>query len=122
MIKVSVIIPIYKAEKYILRCIHSLFDQTLDEIEFIFVDDCSPDKSIQILNQAIEQYPERKNHVKIIRLNKNSKQAAARQVGLDNATGMYVIHCDPDDWVDLDFYETLFLAAIQSDLDIVITI
>ena len=56
MPKVSVIIPVYGVEKYIERCARSLFEQTLNDIEYIFVDDCSPDKSIEILERIIEEY------------------------------------------------------------------
>ena len=56
MPKVSVLVPIYKVEKYIERCVRSLFEQTLDDIEYIFVDDCTPDRSIDILNAIIEEY------------------------------------------------------------------
>ena len=71
MPKVSVIIAVYGAEKYIERCARSLFEQTFDDIEYIFVDDCSPDKSIEILNAVIDDYPNRKNQVRIIRNHSN---------------------------------------------------
>lgn len=61
MPKVSVIIPVYGVEKYIERCAKSLFEQTLDDIEYIFVDDCSPDKSIAILENIIKEYQPRLN-------------------------------------------------------------
>lgn len=66
MLKVSVIVPIYGVEKYIERCARSLFEQTLDDIEYIFVDDCSPDKSIEILNAVIADYPQKIPYIKII--------------------------------------------------------
>ena len=55
--KVSIIIPVYKVEKYIERCVRTLFGQTLDSLEFIFVDDCSPDNSIELLKKVLNDYP-----------------------------------------------------------------
>ena len=59
MPKVSVIIPVYGAESFIERCARSLFEQTLEDMEFIFVDDCSPDRSVEILNKVVSEYPNR---------------------------------------------------------------
>lgn len=120
MPKVSVIIPIYKVEKYIERCARSLFEQTLDEIEYIFIDDCTPDKSMEILKQVIADYPHRKKQTVIYRMPKNSGQAAVRKWGMQNAKGDYVIHCDSDDWVDNDMYRAMYDEAIKEGADIVI--
>ena len=83
MPKVSIIIPVYGVEKYIERCARSLFEQTLDCIEYIFVDDCSPDKSIEILERIIEEYRPRfageRKVVQIERMLTNSGQAAVRK-------------------------------------------
>lgn len=118
--KVSVIIPVYSVEKYIARCVRSLFEQTLDDIEYIFVDDCSPDNSIQILKQLIKEYPNREDQIRIVRMQTNSGQAAVRKCGCKLATGMYIIHCDSDDWVDADMYEVLYNEAVKGNHDIVI--
>ena len=96
--KVSVIIPVYNAEKYLHRCLESLFAQTLAEIEYIFIDDASPDNSFAILSEWIEQN-DRKNQVKIIRHACNMGVSQSRQDGMDVATGEFIIHCDPDDWI-----------------------
>lgn len=119
MPKVSVIIPVYKAEPYIERCVRTLFGQTLDDLEYIFVDDCSPDRSIEVMERVLEEYPIRKSQVTVIRHEQNQGVAAARQHGVDAATGEYIIHCDPDDWVELDMYETLYAEAIAMNADIV---
>lgn len=119
MYKLSVIVPIFGVEKYIERCIHSLLQQTLDEIEFIFVDDCSKDKSIHILNETIKKYPKRIKDIKIVRTPFNNGLPQARKYGLQYATGDYIIHCDSDDWVESDMYETLYREAIQHNWDIV---
>lgn len=117
--KVSIIIAIYYCEKYIETCVRSLFEQTLEEIEFIFVNDATPDNSITILEKIIEKYPNRKPFIKIVNLEKNGGVSNARRIGIENATGEYVIHTDSDDWIDKDMYERLYQKAKESDADIV---
>ena len=118
--KVSVIIAVYKVEKYIERCLHSLFGQTLDYLEYIFVDDASPDSSMRIVERILEEYPHRKSQVNIIRHSKNKGIAGTRKDGILAATGEYIIHCDPDDYVDLEMYEELYNEAKRKDADIVV--
>lgn len=120
MPKVSVIIPVYGVEKYIERCARSLFEQTLDDIEYLFIDDCTPDQSVEIINRVLEDYPLRKNQVVIHRMEHNSGQAAVRKWGMRNATGEYVIHCDSDDWVDGHMYENMYNKAIKENADVVV--
>lgn len=120
MPKVSVVIPVYGVEKYIERCAISLFEQTLDNIEYIFVDDCSPDNSINILKSILAKYEKRIPHTKIVRMPVNSGQAAVRKYGISLTTGEYIIHCDSDDWVELDMYEKLYNTAINGNFDVVI--
>lgn len=119
MPKVSVIIPVYRVEKYIKTCAISLFEQTLDDMEYIFVDDKSPDNSITILNEIIEKYPKRKPQVKILHHLQNKGLPLARQSGLEEASGDYIIHCDSDDWVDLNLYEKMYNMAIANQADII---
>ena len=118
--KVSVIIPVYNVEKYIERCARSLFGQTLDDIEYIFIDDCSTDNSIFIMQNILEEYPKRKNSVKIIRHSVNKGVGQTRQDGIDVASGQYLIHCDPDDWVDASIYQKLYSEAILKSAEMVI--
>lgn len=124
MPKVSVIIPVYGVEKYIERCARSLFEQTLDDIEYIFVDDCSPDKSIAILENIIKEYQPRLNkehkNVRIERLSKNCGLPNVRRYGINLATGDYIAHCDSDDWVDVHMYEEMYNKAIEEDADVVV--
>lgn len=115
---ISVIIPTYNVEKYIERCAVSLFEQTFDSIEFIFVDDCSPDNSIQILKDVLEKYPHRKEQVIIDRLQKNSGQAAARNRGINISKGDYIAFVDADDWVDKDIYNILYNNMIKENAQI----
>lgn len=119
MPKVSVIVPVYGVEKYIERCARSLFGQTLDDIEYLFINDCTPDNSIEILKSVLNEYPNRKSQVFIHQMEKNSGQAVVRQWGMQHATGEYIIHCDSDDWVSPNIYEKLYDKAISEDLDIV---
>ena len=118
-VKVSVCIPVYGVEKYIERCIRSLFEQTMrDGIEFIFVNDCTPDKSIEILERVLSEYPHRKAQTKIIHHEKNGGLVAARKTGLAHASGEYIIHCDSDDWVDKNYYETMYETAVKHNADV----
>lgn len=119
MYKVSVIIPVYNVEKQIERCTRSLFGQTLDDIEYIFVDDASPDNSIAIIKSVLLEYPNRHNSVSFVTHEKNRGLSAARNSGLEVATGEYVAHCDSDDWVDIDMYSILYKEAKLKDTDIV---
>lgn len=116
--KISVIIAVYKAQEYIERCARYLFEQTIDEIEYIFIDDCSPDNSMPILAEVINNYPARKSQVKIIRHNINQGVSQSRQDGVDLATGEYIIHCDPDDWIEHNAMEEMYSKAVEIGCDI----
>ena len=120
MPKISVIVPVYNVEKYIERCARSLFEQTLEDIEYLFIDDCTQDRSIDILLQVLEEYPNRKQQVLIHHMARNSGQAIVRKWGMMNASGEYVIHCDSDDWVDNELYYLMYDKAISEQLDVVI--
>ena len=117
--KVSVIIPIYKVERFIERCVVSLMEQTLNDVEYIFVDDASPDGSVNILREVVERYPSRKDCVKIITHGENKGLPAARNTGLAEATGEFIFHCDSDDFVELDMLESLYNKAKECDADVV---
>ena len=80
--RISIIIPIFKVRNFIERCACSLFEQTLKDIEYIFVDDASPDDSIDILKVCIERYPERKGQVTILRHEENKGLTAARNTNI----------------------------------------
>lgn len=117
--KVTVIIAVYKAEQWIERCCRTLFGQTLDSIEYIFVNDCTPDGSMEVVQCVLNDYPHRRDQVRVINHERNQGVAAARQHGTDAATGEYIIHCDPDDWVELDMYETMYETAIREGVRLV---
>lgn len=117
MPKVSVIVPIYGVEKYIERCARSLFEQTLDDIEYVFVDDCTKDNSIEVLKKVIEDYPHRKGQIRILHHERNKGLSHARETGVKAASGDYIAHCDSDDWVSTRMYETMYNKAISRNLD-----
>lgn len=117
--KVSVIVPIFNVEKYIERCAQSLFEQTLDDIEYIFVDDASPDNSMAVLQTIIDRYPLRKDHVRIFRHETNKGLPQARRTGIMAATGEYIQHVDSDDYTDTSMLEKLYKKAVDEDADIV---
>jgi glycosyltransferase involved in cell wall biosynthesis len=116
---VSIIIPIYKVEHSIERCACSLLEQTFRNLEFIFVNDCSPDNSIQILKKVIDRYPERKDQITILNHENNKGVAAARNTGLDKALGEYFLQVDSDDWVETSMVEELYIKATENNSDIV---
>lgn len=114
--KVSVIIPVYNTSMYLPKCIESLMHQTLDSVEFIFINDASTDDSHHIIRQYADNYPSRV--IKIIDLKQNQGISFARNTGLKNATGEYITHCDSDDWIEPETYETLYNLAKENNADI----
>ena len=117
---VSVIILVYRVERYIERCARSLFGQTLGDVEYIFVDDCSPDASMEILCSVLEDFPARRSQVKVLRNDANMGQAYGRRRGVEAASGQYVIHCDSDDWMEPDMLERMYAEARAHDADAVV--
>lgn len=114
--KVSVIVPVYNVEKYIDKCLSSLVNQTLKEIEIIIVNDGSPDNSQDIIDRYVKKYPKKvKSYIK-----ENGGQGSARNFGLEKAEGEYIGYVDSDDYVELDMYEKLYNKAIKNNLDIAI--
>ena len=115
MIKVSIIIPVYNTEKYLKKCLESVCNQTLKDIEIICINDCSTDNSLEIL----KEYSAKDNRIKIIDFKENKGAAVARNTGIDEAQGEYLGFVDSDDFVDLDFYEKLYNKAIETEADVV---
>lgn len=114
MAKISVIIPVYKAEDYIAQMIESVLSQSLNELELILVDDGSPDKCGKIC----DEYAETDSRVHVIH-KQNSGVGAARNDGLNMAKGEWVIFCDSDDWLEKDALKSLIKAGEESGADIV---
>ena len=117
--KVSILVPIYNVENYIGKCAESLFSQTYSDLEYVFVNDCTPDGSIRVLEEVLDKYPNRRSQVKIVSHEKNLGLAAARNTGLSNATGDYVFHVDSDDYIRENAIEKLVIEAKKSLCDIV---
>lgn len=113
--KVSIVLPVYKVEGYIEKCIKSLQNQTLSELEMIFVDDCGGDDSIHI----VEEYAKKDSRIKILYNEENMGAGKSRNKGIDAATGEFLAFVDPDDWVDENFYEVLYNKAKEGNYDIV---
>lgn len=116
----SILIPVYRVQKYIERCVVSLFEQTMqNNIEFIFVDDCSDDESVNVLMKTLDRYPKRKTQVLLLKHSKNRGLAASRQTALAKASGDYVLTVDSDDWLELNACEILQKKALRTNADIV---
>lgn len=118
--KVSLLIPVYGVEKYIEKCAVSLFEQTYEDIEYIFVDDCTPDNSMNVLSGVIERYPKRKDHTRIIHHDCNKGLAQARNTALEAATGDFVLNVDSDDYLELQAIERLCAVADKKKADVVV--
>lgn len=112
---VSIIVPVYKAEAYLARCINSILKQTFTHFELLLIDDGSPDKSGDICDTFAKQ----DSRVRVFH-NENGGVSSARQCGLDNVRGDYVIHVDPDDWVESSMLEELYEKAVHDNSDMVI--
>ncbi len=117
--KVSIIVPIFGVEKFIARCAESLLNQTLDDIELIFVNDCTQDSSMLVLESVLSRYTNRQADVIIINHEINKGLPAARNSGLEIASGEFIFHCDGDDYVETEMLELMYNAAIENDADLV---
>ncbi len=100
IMKISILIPVYGVEKYIEKCARSVFEQSYEDLEIIFVDDCTEDRSIQIVIDLLESYPNRKQQVKIIKHPVNRGLAMARDTAVKVSTGDYIFHLDSDDYLE----------------------
>ena len=113
--KISIIVPIYKAESTLVRCLDSLKAQTLPDFEVIMVDDGSPDRC----GAMIDEFAARDGRFKAFH-KPNGGVSSARQFGIDHATGEYTIHADPDDWVEPTMLESLYNKANETNADMLI--
>lgn len=117
MIKISVILPVYGVAEYIEACTKSLLAQTLEEVEFLFVDDHGPDDSISILKRTIEGHP-RAHQFRVLTPEHNLGAGMARNFGIPEVQGEYISFIDPDDTVEPDMLEVLYNKAKASNADI----
>ena len=114
-----VIVPEYTSELYVERAIISLMEQTLNDVQFIIIDDGSKDHSLNIIKQVIARYPARQEQVILIS-RENRGVAATRAQGMELATGDYLIHLDSDDWAELNWLEVMYTTAIENTADVVV--
>lgn len=114
--KVSIIVPVYNVERYLDRCVQSLMNQILKEIEIILVDDGSPDKCPQMC----DEYAKNDYRVKVIHKN-NAGLGMACNSGIEIAKGDYIAFCDSDDYVDVKMYESMYKTALKHHADVVFT-
>jgi glycosyltransferase involved in cell wall biosynthesis len=112
--KVSIIVPVYNAEKYLRRCLDSLVEQDLSDIEIIVVNDGSSDSSIKIL----EEYRHEDNRIKIIHKT-NEGVSSARNIGIELAKGEFIGFVDSDDWVDKEMYKVLYDTVTKENAEII---
>lgn len=112
---ISIIVPIYKVEQYLPKCIDSILNQTFSDFELLLIDDGSPDKSGNIC----DEYAKQDNRIRVFH-KKNGGVSSARQCGIDYAVGEYTIHVDPDDWIEPNMLQELYIKAKEEDADMVI--
>jgi hypothetical protein len=116
MVKISIIVPVYKTEAYLEKCLNSLVNQTFQDIEIIVVNDGSPDNSQNIIDIFAAKYPDRiRAHQKT-----NGGLSSARNYGISKAKGQFLGFVDSDDWVDPKTFELLYAKAIEEDYDLTV--
>ncbi len=120
MPQVSILVPVYGVERYIEKCARSLFEQTYSDIEYVFVDDCSIDQSIAVLEKVVKDYPFRKCQVKIIHHKENKGLSAARNTALEASTGKYVMHVDSDDYLENNAVQLAVDKIIETQADMAV--
>lgn len=118
---VSILVPVYNVEQYIERCARSLFEQTYDNIEYIFVDDCSTDGSLSVLRKLIKEYPQRAPHVQVFTFLENKGLPSVRNFLVDHCETDWLMHVDSDDWIELDLVEQLVMKQQEADADLVVS-
>lgn len=120
MIDVSILIPVYGVEDYIEKCARSLFEQTFENVEYVFVNDCTKDRSIEILKKVLCDYPGRRERVRIINHEINKGISCVRNTLLNHAKGEYIYFVDSDDWIEKDAIRYMYKKAKTEDIDVLI--
>lgn len=114
--KVSVIVPVYNTAQYLSRCLDSIVNQSLSEIEILVFDDCSTDGSVNIIHDFLKK----SNNIIFIQNDKNVGLGAIRNLGVQRANGKYIMFVDSDDWIDINACETLYQIAEKNKLEIIV--
>ena len=118
-IHVSILMPIYKVEKYLEKTLDSIFTQTYPYLDYVFVNDCSPDNSLQVLINTIEKHRIEKSRYTIINHEQNEGIAVSRTDCIAHAKGEYVFFVDSDDWIEKNAVEQMVTATKAGAIDIV---
>ena len=118
--KVTISVAIYNVAPFIEDCVRSLYEQTLDDIEILLVDDCTPDNSVEIAMQVLEEFPRRKSQVRVVHHEKNEGIAKTKRDAFLDARGDYVVVIDGDDFVDTRFAELLYNKAVETSADMTV--
>lgn len=116
---ISICVPVYNVAPYIERCVRSLMEQTYRNTEFVFVDDCSADRSMDILRNVLADYPERSKQAVIVTNDRNHGLAYTRRRSIEQAHGKYIVCIDSDDYAERHMVQSLFDQAVTTDADIV---
>lgn len=116
---ISILVPIYNVADKIERCAVSLLEQTYPDLEYIFVNDCTPDDSIDVLQRVVDRYPNRKEQVRILHHEENKGLAGARNTGYDFASGELWMVVDSDDSIPVDACEKLYARMQETGADVV---
>lgn len=114
--KISIIIPVYNTEKYLEHCLDSLINQSFKDIEIICIDDCSTDKS----NDILRRYSKQNQNIRILKTERNSGISIARNLGIDQAKAEYILFCDSDDYFDEEMCAKMYQAISDHDTDLAI--
>lgn len=118
---ISVCIPLFNVEKYVEKCLKSVFEQTIiQDVEVILVNDCSTDNTMAVVSKVINSYSHLQSQITIINHNNNLGLAAARNSALEKAQGQYIIHIDSDDWCEPNYLETMYCTIKKENADICI--
>lgn len=116
---ISICVPVYNVAPNIERCVRSLMEQTYENIEYVFVNDCSTDSSVEILQNSLAQYPDRLPHARIIHNDRNHGLAYTRRVSIEAAHGEYICCVDSDDFVETEMVERLHTLLVQKNADVI---
>ena len=117
--KISILIPIYNVERYLGKCLDSVFKQSYQNIEYVFVDDCSSDSSVDVLMQKIKEYGVDDNHYVLLKHQENMGIAYTRANLVSMATGDYILFVDSDDWIESNMIELMASASDNGTIDLI---
>lgn len=117
---ISIIIPIYNTETYLETCLQAAFEQTYSRLEFVFVNDCTPDQSMSLLDQVMGRYPHLKDSIKIVHHPTNQGLIRTRCTGAQAASGDYLLFIDSDDYLEKDAAAVLAQRAVETEADLIV--